>query len=108
MAAIYCVEDNFGLTPPTNGYVEESSIEETVEWIEIPSKGKIVDACPQKHGNRSVSIRGYGDVGPGALPLGEFTEGEIQLTSRRRTESNSDKPKFDFSGQGFFNRAEAA
>ena len=97
MPATFGVTDNFGLTPPTGGTVEESSTEDEIEAKTIKdATGTTCRAVPGKMIKTTVTIKGRGTatvaVAAGAL------SGSVKTISVKNTESNDDFPTYEMTG----------
>ena len=100
MPATFGVTDNFGLTPPTGGTVEESSHEDEVEAKTIKdATGTTCRAVPSKMVKSTVSIKGRGTASV-AVAAGALS-GTVKVTSVKNSESNDDFPTYEVTGVSY-------
>lgn len=98
MPATFGITDNFGLTPPTGGTVEESSTEDEIEAKTIKdATGTTCRAVPGKMIKTTVTIKGRGTASL-ALVAGAIASGTVKTTSVKNTESNDDFPTYEMTG----------
>jgi hypothetical protein len=99
------VSTTFGLTVPDDLIVDEATLEETVEIDEIMGPdSEYARACPLPYGERTVTVRGRGDMVHATLTASIMNEGDLVVTSRKRTESNTAEPRFEIVARAFFTR----
>lgn len=90
MPATFGVQDDFGGTAPSGGWMQESSKEQTVEVATIKDEdGATVIAQPKGVVTTTVVIKSKGDVSIGTAPsIGAFSG--FKVTSAKISESNDD------------------
>ena len=97
MPATFGVTDNFGLTTPAGGTVEESSSEDEVEAKTIKDEtGTTCRAVPGKMIKTTVSIKGRGTSSV-AVAAGVLS-GTVKVISVKNAESQDDFPTYEQTG----------
>lgn len=100
MPASFGITDNFGLTTPTGGTVEESSSEDEVEAKTIKDEtGTTCRAVPGKMIKTTVSIKGRGTSNV-AVAAGSLS-GAVKVTSIKNAESQDDFPTYEMTGVSY-------
>ena len=109
MPATFGVTDNFGLTPPAGGTVEESSSEDEVEAKTIKDQtGSTCRAVPGKTVKTTVTIKGRGLDMTTAVAAGSMVAGTVKVTSVKNSESNDDFPTFETTGVKYTSLAKSS
>jgi len=102
MPATFGITDNFGLTTPTGGVVEESSTEDEVEAKTIKDEtGTTCRAIPGNLIKTTVSIKGRGLDTTTAVSAGSMTSGTVKVISVKNTENQDDFPTFEQQGVSY-------
>lgn len=94
------VASTFGLTPP-NGYVQESSSEESVEVATIKNAtGATVEAIAKPMTTKTVTVRTKGEADLVAVHTGAIA-GSLVVTSAKVSQTNDDFSTSEITGQQF-------
>jgi hypothetical protein len=97
------VQDLFSLSAPTVGYVNESTETKTIEAATLRDQDGVTQCVAAKPLiTIEVTHKGMGGDALGTLAAGTLSStGTLQITSQKRTETNSEYPEFDVSAKGY-------
>jgi hypothetical protein len=102
MPATFAVSNITNLTAPTGGYINEASVDESLEVAEVRDEnGDVVIAKPKKLITVTETIKGKGDPEISAVTAGGFTEDTVKIIEAKGTESQDDFPDFEIVGRVF-------
>lgn len=102
MAAHLGVTNITSLSAPAGGYINEASVEKSVEVATVRDEdGNEVIAKTKKMITITESIKGKGDPGLASVTAGGFTEDVIKIIEVKGTESQDDFADFEITGRGF-------
>ena len=107
MPAHIGVENITDLEAQAGGYINEASVEKSVEAATVRDQvGNVVIAKPKKLVTETQVIKGKGDPGLATVTEGGFTADPATIIEVKGTESSEDFPDFEVTARVFSSLAD--
>ena len=102
MPATFGVSNITNLTAPTGGYINEATVDESIEVATVrDEQGVTRIAKAKKLITVTETIKGKGDPELANITAGGFTEDTVKIIEAKGTESQDDFPDFEIVGRVF-------
>jgi len=102
MAVTFGVQNTYGLSAPTVGYVTEATRKRSIEVATVQDEmGVTRKAKAKKLVTEDVSIKGKGDAELADVVAGSFSAGVVKVVSAKQSETDDEFPDFEQTGQAF-------